>query len=101
MMNSTAPMILTALGKSPQHREKTEQQQRQEEKSITRTMMPLVCRGVCMGGGGSEKEEGGRRKEREKEGKENKDTYEVVVCMYVCIYDIITPNFIFSSSLSL
>ena len=89
-MNSTAPMILTALGKSPQHKEKTEQQQRQEEKSITRTMMPLVC-SVCVGGGG----------ERE-EGKENKDVYEVVVCMYAWIMasSLQLLHFLFSSSLA-
>jgi hypothetical protein len=62
MMNNTAPMILTALGKSPQHKEKTEQQQRQEEKSITRTMMPLVC-GVW----GEGEREGGKKREREGE----------------------------------
>ena len=56
-MNKMVPTILTALGKSPQQREKMEQQQRQEEKSITRTMMPLVC-GVCVGGGGGRGEEG-------------------------------------------
>ena len=57
MIRRRMPMILTTLGKSPQQREKTEQQQRQEEKSITRTMIPLVCGG-----------EGGRKREREGEG---------------------------------